>query len=429
MAAVEDEMFDLAFLDEDNIDRDETDAISARVILLESDSQIPTRYLIRKIFSPHLEPPYHYHPAAEASQRRKKVHSEWGIQIGKTQHIHPSQNDLVALLSFEVTANSGVLQLDEPVIMKIKETLSKKSGDAKLEPLRCSGLQLLMKFSSTAGYETLGKCFLDGEINEISHLKLVEIQAVSLIIPPPCYIEIAVPTGEGTSLRGILSSLLVSHQSVFPFLCIREPEHKFTNGESPTNSPASKTRRIENGGRITPAVGMMLMYTQRAQRNSERCLNAIKTSPTDWEEVSLSPAISEGDEVYFKTGNIEGPLFAVKKLSPCPGVRIILFVNKDMDEVERFYSLITGKTPLAYNKIEEGLSYRKFPLSDKLELQLVCHPSLKSQPLKNTALCFMMNDVNKMCSEIPGGVRNIGEGHWQVKDPEGNAIVLYSLLK
>lgn len=73
MAAVEDEMFDLAFLDEDNIDRDETDAISARVILLESDSQIPTRYLIRKIFSPHLEPPYHYHPAAEASQRRKKV--------------------------------------------------------------------------------------------------------------------------------------------------------------------------------------------------------------------------------------------------------------------------------------------------------------------------------------------------------------------
>lgn len=253
--------------------------------------------------------------------------------------------------------------------------------------------------------------------------------AVSLIIPPPCYIEIAVPTGEGTSLRGILSSLLVSHQSVFPFLCIREPEHKFTNGESPTNSPASKTRRIENGGRITPAVGMMLMYTQRAQRNSERCLNAIKTSPTDWEEVSLSPAISEGDEVYFKTGNIEGPLFAVKKLSPCPGVRIILFVNKDMDEVERFYSLITGKTPLAYNKIEEGLSYRKFPLSDKLELQLVSHPSLKSQPLKNTALCFMMNDVNKMCSEIPGGVRNIGEGHWQVKDPEGNAIVLYSLLK
>ena len=56
--------------------------------------------------------------------------------------------------------------------------LSKKSGDAKLEPLRCSGLQLLMKFSSTAGYEALGKCFLDGEINEISHLKLTEIQGM-----------------------------------------------------------------------------------------------------------------------------------------------------------------------------------------------------------------------------------------------------------
>lgn len=250
-----------------------------------------------------------------------------------------------------------------------------------------------------------------------------------LTIPPPCYIEIAVPAGEGASLKGTLTSLLVSHQSVFPFLCVREPEHKFSNGESPTNSPASKTRRVENGGLTMPAVGMMLMYTQRAQRNSARCLNTVKSSSMEWEEVKVPPAVSEPDEVYFKAANIDGPLFAVKKLSPCPGVRIILFVNKDMDEVERFYTLITGKTSLAYNKIEEGLSYRKFPLSDKLELQLVSHPSLKSQPVKNTALCFMMNDVNKMCSEIPGGVRNIGEGHWQVKDPEGNVLILYSLLK
>ena len=73
MAAVQDEEYDLVFLDADNIDQDETDAASTRVIQLERDSEIPTRYLIRKIFSPHLEPPYHYHPAAEASQRRKKV--------------------------------------------------------------------------------------------------------------------------------------------------------------------------------------------------------------------------------------------------------------------------------------------------------------------------------------------------------------------
>ena len=75
VAAAKDEEFDLAFLDSD-IDQDETDAASTRVIQLERDSEIPTRYLIRKIFSPHLEPPYHYHPAAEASQRRKKVKFE-----------------------------------------------------------------------------------------------------------------------------------------------------------------------------------------------------------------------------------------------------------------------------------------------------------------------------------------------------------------
>ena len=73
MAAVKDEEYDLAFLDEDNIDQDETDAATTRLIQLEKDSEIPTRYLVRKIFSPHLEPPYHYHPASEVSQRRKKV--------------------------------------------------------------------------------------------------------------------------------------------------------------------------------------------------------------------------------------------------------------------------------------------------------------------------------------------------------------------
>jgi len=253
--------------------------------------------------------------------------------------------------------------------------------------------------------------------------------AVCLTVPPPCYIEIATAAGEGTSFKETLSSLLISHRSIFPFLCVREPEHKFTNGASPTNSPASKTRRMDNGSLTSPALGVMLMFTQRAQKNSESCLNVVKGNSRDWEQVNMPQAISDGDEVYFKAANNDGPLFAVKKLSPCPGVRILIFVNKDMDEVERFYTLITGKTPMAYNKIEEGLTKRTFPLSNKLELQLISHPSLKSQPVKNTALCFMMNDVNKMCSEIPGGVRNIGEGHWQVKDPEGNAVILYSLLK
>ena len=103
-----------------------------------------------------------------------------------------------------------------------------------------------------------------------------------------------------------------------------------------------------------PSVGIMLMYTKQAQRNSEMCLNVVKSNPSEWQEVNIPQAISEEDEVYFKAANNEGPLFAVKKLSPCPGVRIVIFVNRDMDEVERFYSMITGKTSLAYNKIEEG---------------------------------------------------------------------------
>lgn len=83
MAAVKEEEYDLAFLDADDIDQDETDAVSTRLIQLEKDSEIPTRYLVRKIFSPHLEPPYHFHPASEVSQRRKKVKSSFVFSLIK----------------------------------------------------------------------------------------------------------------------------------------------------------------------------------------------------------------------------------------------------------------------------------------------------------------------------------------------------------
>lgn len=107
-----------------------------------------------------------------------QVHSEWGSAVGKAWHSYSRQDDLVALLSFENTSSLSVSNLDEAVIRRVLEALSKKSGDTKLEPLRYSGLQLLMKFSSSAGYEALGKCFLDGKIEEISNLKLTEIQGM-----------------------------------------------------------------------------------------------------------------------------------------------------------------------------------------------------------------------------------------------------------
>lgn len=66
--------------------------------------------------------------------------------------------------------------------MKITEVVTKKSGDIKLVALRYSGLQILVLFSSSSGYETLGKCFLNKEIEEIHHLKLTEIQGKMLCL-------------------------------------------------------------------------------------------------------------------------------------------------------------------------------------------------------------------------------------------------------
>lgn len=66
--------------------------------------------------------------------------------------------------------------------MKITEVVTKKSGDIKLVALCYSGLQILVLFSSSSGYETLGKCFLNKEIEEIHHLKLTEIQGKMLCL-------------------------------------------------------------------------------------------------------------------------------------------------------------------------------------------------------------------------------------------------------
>ena len=65
---------DLFFL-EDVLTTDETDAVSTKVIPFERDSEIPPKFLMRKIFSPHREPPCHFDPAEEKISRRKKVKS------------------------------------------------------------------------------------------------------------------------------------------------------------------------------------------------------------------------------------------------------------------------------------------------------------------------------------------------------------------
>lgn len=172
----------------------------------------------------------------------------------------------------------------------------------------------------------------------------------------------------------------------------------------------------------------MMMFTSKAQKNADKFLERIQSSG-EWREVTMPPPITEEDELYFDLSNKSELLLAVKQGSPFAGIKITIFVNNNLEEMERFYSSITGKSPLAYNKIEEGLSLRTYPLSSKLELQLVLHPLVKCRHVSNVALCFTVDDINNLLSEIPGGVRNIGEDHWHVTDPDGNSVILYSLLK
>ncbi|XP_032234594.2 uncharacterized protein LOC5509774 [Nematostella vectensis] len=422
-----DQAFDLGFLEDSIGEIDEIDAVSSRVISFEEDTEIPTKYLVRKIFSPHLEPPYHYHPAGEKTHRRKKVKSTWGQDASDGRSSFAKQDDILALLTF---ASTDVSEISAKAVHKITQAVSKLSGDNKAEAIRKNGLEVILKMHSLEQYEALGKAFTDGKIDDLSGLKLSEIQAIMIVDPPHCYIELSCDHPDGAKLQREMSSLLVPYCSKFPFLTIREPLQK-VNGSSPTNSPASKQRRLADSHdqQTVPAIGIMLMFAQTAKRNADKALKAMRAHPT-LKQAKLPKEITEEDEVHFKlSSESNGLLLSLKQSSPFAGVRITVIVNKNLEQVERFYSLITGKTPLAYNKIEEGLSCRTYPLSRKLELQLVSHPQVKSHQVQHIALCFAVEDMNQMCSEIPGGVRNIGEGHWHVTDPDGNSVILYSLLQ
>ena len=72
---------DLLFLEDVVVSADETDAVSTRVIAFERDSHIPSKYLMRKIFSPHREPPCHFDPGEEKITRRKKVKANLYVTV------------------------------------------------------------------------------------------------------------------------------------------------------------------------------------------------------------------------------------------------------------------------------------------------------------------------------------------------------------
>ncbi|KXJ29642.1 hypothetical protein AC249_AIPGENE18514 [Exaiptasia diaphana] len=260
-------------------------------------------------------------------------------------------------------------------------------------------------------------------------LRRKKILTVSIVNPKPCYLELSGSSDEGQQLSDKLSAILVTFSSKFSYLSLREPIQKGGNGTSPSTSPQVKSRKLDlEGVSSVPAFGMMMIFTARAQKNADTLLGRIKSS-SEWKEITMPKQISEEDELHFDLSNKSEVLFSVKQGSPFAGIKVTVFVNENFEEMERFYSLITGKSPLAYNKIEEGLCLRTYSLSSKLELQLVLHPTVESHNSSNVALCFAVEDITKLLSEIPGGVRNIGEDQWQLTDPDGNSVILYSLLK
>lgn len=239
--------------------------------------------------------------------------------------------------------------------------------------------------------------------------------------PYPCYLEISCSTSDGPKLQANLSSFFVSYCSKFSWIAIRETTQKPISSTSPTDVPQTDD--------IVPAISMKLMFMAKAQRNALKFMQAIKMAGKDWEECSLPKEFCENGEIFYKFSKTPGMSLSIQQGSPFAGIKIMLFVNRNLEEMEKFYSFITGKSPLVVNKMKEGIKYRTYSLSKNLELQLVLHPRLKPLHSQSVSLCISINNIDKILPGIPGDVCNVGDRHWQVTDPEGNSVLLYSVLR
>ncbi|XP_031567081.1 uncharacterized protein LOC116302031 [Actinia tenebrosa] len=384
---------------------DEADSVSQGVIAVEKDSE---KYVKKKS----TVPPYPNQPCAERIVRREKVSSSWGIHINKEKQSGSMTNEIPALLCFENGES-----FNEEMIHKLEKALSTISGGS-INVLKYSDLQILAKFKGYDAYQEFGKRFMNGEIQKINGFELTEVKVISVMNPLPFYLEVSCSTSDGPKLQADLSSFFVSYCSNFSCIALKETAQKAIYSTSPTDFPQTDE--------IVPAISMMFMFMAKAQRNAQKFIQAMEIAGKDWEEFSMPKEFCENGEVFLKFSNTPGVSLSVKQGSPFAGIKIMLFVSKKFEEMETFYSFITGKSPLVVDRMEEGIRYRTYSLSRKLELQLVLHPRLKPLHSKNVNLCFSINNIDNILSGFSGDVCNVGESHWQVKDPEGNSVILYS---
>ncbi|XP_002735384.1 uncharacterized protein LOC100374528 [Saccoglossus kowalevskii] len=388
---------------------DEVDFGTA-VIHLSRDADIPPKYFLHKIFSPMMDDMSSYQRCSERPPKLKLLHKDWGHNVSKILE-GPGVLALVALEK---------LPLDEHHAMRVYQYITDRLKHRKCEILRWDITHLLLYFHIAADYENLGQLFLDGKLDDCEGFKVIRIEPCVLTNPPRCMVEIEMPINTGDLLRTSMIPIITPFSSALTHVTIRETGCDNNSDHSEDGMPPSKHRKVD---RSVPSVGVTMMFTGQMQRRAVKSAKCLASAP--WEMYSLPEAVTkvvDYDTQYFHNVEQDMPMWAVKTGCPMSGIRMSLFVRErsNFDTMDQFYRNITGLTPFERDLNNSDVRYATFTLSPKAEFTLVHYPGVNARSLENVSLYFRVNSPSKAI-----GAEKVSDDHWQLKDFEGNRVVLF----
>ena len=120
--------------------------------------------------------------------------------------------------------------------------------------------------------------------------------------------------------------------------------------------------------------------------------------------------------------------FSTSKIFSLCLLQVVVFVreSENFDKMSDFYNRLIPREPSDILHSDPGGSYQVHPLSRRAELMLVDYPGLRPTVCSNISLHIQVTgSADSRVTEA----KQINAQEWQVTDPEGNVVTLFTALK
>lgn len=242
---------------------------------------------------------------------------------------------------------------------------------------------------------------------------LFSFLAAILTNPPRCYVEVKTPNPHGTMTQRTLIPFISLFSGAFTHIEVHETDQPSVNSGT-------------NGGAI-PSVGVILMFGGHAQSRAVAAMEVMSSKPWHMEKLpeEIAKEVDYDTNLYVHS-EMNLPLLGIRTGVPMSGVRLLLLVKDpaSFESMEQFYCNITGVAPLRQKLVNGSIRYSTFSLSSRAEFTLASYAGVIPKTKDGISLHFQIRNTNKAI-----GAEKLSEDHWQLRDPEGNAVVLFTTMK